>query len=489
MPRKGIKCGNLRVLTDKQIKLIHDSTMRLLEKSGVRVLNQNALEIYHDNGCKVDFDKKIVKINEDVLMNFLSKAPDNFILYGKNEDYDLNIDCNSSYLMGGGAAIKVLDMDGNYREPDSTDLNNFIRLQDALPNIDIVCPLVIPKDIDAEISELYMSAEIMKNTFKNCDAWVQSSLEVDYQTKIAEIITGEKFSSRPIFTLCIDLISPMLQPYDVLDTMIGAVKRDVPVYIEVNAMMGSTSPITIAGTLVQQSINILSGIALAQMVKKGAPCFYSIASAAADMKSGVYMGGDPTTDLLNVATVQIAHYYNIPINIGTGLNSKIPDIQAGYERGFQNMASVAGGGNIIHLGAGILGQMIIANYELTVIDDEIWGMCRNFFKDVFVDRERISEEVIKRVFLHNKREYLSEEHTMKFLKENIWDMKVTDKKSYEVWNRNGRKGAINKAKEIAMDLIRNHHPNIVDENKDKLINNILEEAKAKLAEMKSKNKK
>jgi len=489
MPRKAIKCGNLKILTDKQIKSIHDSTMRLLENAGIRVLNENALEIYHDNGCKVDFDKKIVRISEDVLMSFLLKAPEKFILCGKNEDYDLDIDCSSSYLMGGAGGIRILDLDGKYREPDSTDLNNFTRLQDALPNIDIICPIAIPKDIDQEILELYMSAETMKNTYKNCDLWVHSSLEVDYQIKIAEIITGQKFGRRPIFTLCIDLISPMVQPDNVLDTMIEAVKRDVPVYVEVCDMMGSTSPVTIAGTLVQQSVNILSGIALAQMIKSGAPCFYSIASAASDMKSGGYLAADPVTVLLNAATAQIAHYYNLPLNNGTSLDSKLPDIQAGYERAFQNMGCIVSGTNIIHLGTGMLEQMAMTNYELTVIDDEIFGMCRKFFEEVIVDDERIGEKLISKVFLGGKKEYLSEDHTLKYFKENLWGMKITDKKNYEIWNRNGRVDAVSKAKEVAEELIKNHHPKIVDEDKDRLISNILEEAKIKLAEMKSKNRK
>ena len=489
MPREGIKCGNLKLLTDKQIKSIHDSTMRLLENVGIKVLNKNALEIYHNNGCKVDFNNKIVRISEDTLMHFISKAPEKFTLYGKNEDYDLNVDMDSTFLMGGAAGVRLLDLDGNYREPNSTDLNDFTRLQDALPNIDIICPMVIPKDIDQEILELYMSAETMKNTYKNCDLWVHSSLEVDYQVKIAEIITGQKFSKRPIFTLCIDLISPMIQPDDVLDTMIEAVKKDVPVYVEVCDMMGATSPITIAGTLVQQSINILPGIALAQMMKEGAPCFYSIASAASDMRNGVYLAADPISVLLNSATAQIAHHYNLPLNNGTSLDSKLPDIQAGYERAFQNMGCIASGANVIHLGAGMLEQMLMANYELTVIDDEIFGMCKKFFNGIAVDEESIGEKSISKVFLESKNNYLSEDQTLKHFKENLWDMKVTDKESFEVWNRNGRVSTSYKAKEIAKELIKDNHPKIVNEDKNMLIKGILEEAKIKLAEMKRKKQK
>jgi len=479
-----MKCGNLEILSNEQIASIHDSTMKILKNTGVRVLNKEALKIYHDNGCVVDFDKEIVKISENVLMDFLTKAPKKFTLYGKNEDYDLNIDCDTSYLMGGAAAVRILDLDGKYREPDSTDLNNFTRLQDALEHIDIVCPMVIPRDIDADILELYISAETMKNTYKNCDLWVHSSLEVDYLVKIAEIITERKFSERPIFTLCIDFISPLVQPNNVLETMMEAVKRDVPVYVEVCTLMGATSPVTIAGTLVQQSVNILLGIALAQMVKEGAPCFYSIASSGMNMNTGGYLAADPVTVLLNASTSQVAHFYNFPFNCGTSLDSKLPDIQAGYERAFQNMGCIASGGNIIHLGTGMLEQMAMANYELTVIDDEIFGMCKKFFNGVEVDDRRIGEEVIEKLFSNNKMEYLSEDHTLSHFKENIWSKRVTNQSSYEFWECNGRVNANNKAKEIASDLIKNHHPNIADSKKEQLIDEIINEVKKKLKEKK-----
>lgn len=182
-------------------------------------------------------------------MDFVSKAPSTFKLFGKNEEYDLKVDCNTAYLMGGAAAIRLLDLDGVYRELTSTDLNNFTRLQDALENTDIICPMVIPRDIEPEILELHLSAEGMKNTSKNCDLWIHGSPGVEYLVKIAGIIIEKKFSERPIFTLCIDLISPLVQPDYILETMIAAVRRDVPVYVEVCTMMGATSPVTVAGTL------------------------------------------------------------------------------------------------------------------------------------------------------------------------------------------------------------------------------------------------
>jgi len=89
-------------------------------------------------------------------------------------------------------------------------------------------------------------------------------------------------------------------------------KLGVPVYVEVDAMPGATSPVTLADTLVEQNANVLTGICLAQMIRPGLPSVYSL------------------------ATVQLAHPSNL-------------SCQAGYERGL---------------------QMLTASCEQCVIDDE-----------------------------------------------------------------------------------------------------------------------
>lgn len=484
MSIKGIKVGKLRVMSDDQIKSIHQAAIRLIEKVGVKVENKEALKIYADNGCNVNFKNNIVKISEETLMEFLSYVPDKIALCGKKPEYDIELDCNSSFLMGGAAAVSVLDLEGVYRKPNIKDLYDFTRLQDALDNIHIICPMVIPQDVDPLISELVMSAETLKNTWKNCDLWVHSAEEVKYQVKIAEAILGSDtvFQQRPIFTNCICLISPLLQPDDVLETMIESVKLGVPVYIEVDDMLGATSPVTIAGTLVQQSANILPAIALAQMVKRGSPCIYSIASAATEMHSMRYSAADPVTLLLHVATAQIAHFYGIPFNGGTGLDSKLPDIQAGYERGIQNFACIAGGVNVVHLGAGMLEQMKLASFEQCIVDNEVQGMVKKFFEGFNIDQDTLAFEVIQNVFLMNKRSFLAEEHTLRYFKRNLWNFLITDKNDWNTWSTKGSKDCRQRAKEATNKILKEHYPEVISEKVSKDITEILTEARSKLLE-------
>jgi trimethylamine--corrinoid protein Co-methyltransferase len=87
-----VKGGMAKVLYDEEIQTLHEATVEVLNDVGIKLLHDEALEIMHANGCTVDFDEKIVKISEDVLMKYISKAPSEVMLYGRDPKYDIRLD-------------------------------------------------------------------------------------------------------------------------------------------------------------------------------------------------------------------------------------------------------------------------------------------------------------------------------------------------------------------------------------------------------------
>lgn len=57
-----IKGVDFAVLSDDEIKDIHYASLEILEKTGVYVEDDDAIDLFHSIGCRVDNDKKIVKI-------------------------------------------------------------------------------------------------------------------------------------------------------------------------------------------------------------------------------------------------------------------------------------------------------------------------------------------------------------------------------------------------------------------------------------------
>ena len=88
-----IKGVNFEVLSDDEIKDIHYASLEILEKTGVYVEDDDAIDLFHSIGCRVDNDKKIVKIPHYLVEKATRTAPSRIVLGARNHD--------KSYIMEG----------------------------------------------------------------------------------------------------------------------------------------------------------------------------------------------------------------------------------------------------------------------------------------------------------------------------------------------------------------------------------------------------
>lgn len=84
-------------------------------------------------------------------------------------------------------------------------------------------------------------------------------------------------------------------------------------------MTGASGPVTLAGVLALQNAEILTGIALSQLVREGAPVVYGSTSSAMDMKTGALSIGAPELSKNVNYTAQMARFYKLPSRSGGGL--------------------------------------------------------------------------------------------------------------------------------------------------------------------------
>ena len=287
-----LKGGQYKVLTDDQIKDIHEASLEVLAEVGVRIEYRPALELMASCGCNVDFDKRIVKIPEYVLRKALQSAPSRFTLYGRKPEFDVHVNTKNIYTIGGSSALFVLGLDGKRRPGTLQDLANLTRLQDALENLHIMHGIVNPQDIPQPGFCRRLFATVIKNTSRNYYSQAEDAEDVRDQIEMASLILGSKkqVKERPILTEVVCMVSPLTHPAKMTEVLMESAKNGIPIYVEADAQPGATSPVTLAGTLVEQNANILCGITLAQKVNPGTPCIYAIASGIMDMATGNYSG-------------------------------------------------------------------------------------------------------------------------------------------------------------------------------------------------------
>ena len=479
-----IRGPQFKVLSDDQVQDIHWGTLRVLEEVGVRVEYKPALQLMADNGCIVDFHKRIVKIPEYVLKRALEMAPSRFTLYGRVPKFDVHVDTQSIYTIGAGSGVYILDLNGNRRRPTFQDLVDIIRIQDALEHPHIpMRSMVMPEGMSTEGSLLIFSAEL-KNTVKNFYSQVMNGgQEVRDQVRIASIILGgeDKFKEKPFFTECVCMISPLVQPPECVEVLMESAKYGIPIYVEVDALPGATTPVTLAGTLVEQNANILCGITLAQMVKSGTPCIYAIASAIMDMATGNYSGAAPDTDLLHAATAQIAHFYNLPCLGATSIDALFPDAQAGYERALQDLTCALFGVNFLHLTVGHMEQMDLFSYEECIIDNEILEATFHIIKGIKgieVNENTMAIDVIKEVGPGGS--YITHKHTLEHFRKVRWFPKITVRDKWEEWKIKGEMDIRKRANAEAKRILKEHHPRYLSKEVEMEIDKIVTESQRKM---------
>ncbi|HOX39141.1 MAG TPA: trimethylamine methyltransferase family protein [Candidatus Brocadiia bacterium] len=454
MAIERLRGGQLRFLGDDDIARIHRAVIRVMEEVGVRMEYRPALEAMADGGCRVDFANNLVRVPESVLTKALSTAPSQFTLAGQLPDCDVNVDLESVYTIGGSSALYVLDLDGNRKPATLRDLVDLTRLQDALENLHIMHAIAIPQEIPQEGFDRILFANVVPNTSRNYYSQGQGAQSIRDQVEMASVILGSAgaLKKRPIFTIVACMVSPLLHPGIRLEEVMECVKYGIPVYIEVDAQAGGTTPITIAGTLVEECANVLTGVVLTQILAPGHPCIFAIASGITDMMTGNYSGAAPETGIIHAATAQMARFYRLPFQGGTGIDATLPDAQAGYERALQALVNALAGTNFIHLSVGMMEQMLMASYEQCVIDNEIIGAAFRITRGLEVNDDAIALDVIREIGPASS-DYLAHEHTLRHLRRTYWPPKVTNRHKWDQWMAGGGKDMRERARDAAREIL------------------------------------
>jgi len=465
MAAKGIRGGQLRLLSEDNVKRIHHATLDALNDVGIRLPHRQALELWADHGARVDFDHEVVHIPEHVLSKALALAPRRVTLYGKTPEWDVVFDAMGTvYTMGGAGALWVLDLETGQRRPSTMrDLEELTRLQDALENMHIAHFLVLPQDIPQEGAEYPVFATMLKHTRRPHHTLPGSPQCVRDQIEMAAVIAGssEAVRQRPFFVENVCVLSPLFQPREIIDQLFECARQRLPMLIEADTIAGGTAPFTIAGTLVEMNANILSAIALAQLVNPGTPCIYSSSSGVMDMRAAMYSAAAPESTLLHMGSTQVAHYYGLPHQGGNTPDAKIPDAQMGYERASHFLALAYAGCDIIHVATGNLEMMRLASYEQCVMDNEILGACFRIVEGFEVNEDTLGVDVLRDV--GHRADFIGHEQTLRYLRKTRWQPRLTSRDGWETWEAKGAKDMREVAREEVRRILSEHHPHYVTE--------------------------
>jgi trimethylamine--corrinoid protein Co-methyltransferase len=178
------------------------------------------------------------------------------------------------------------------------------------------------------------------------------------------------------------------------------------------------------------------------------------------MRFGTVTLGSPETGLISAASAQMARYYGLPIrSVGSATDSKREDTQAGFERMGTLLPPVLAGVNLITC-AGTLDSTMLESHALLMLDDEICGAAVRMARGIDVNDETLSLELIKKVGYSSN--YITAKETSKLYRKELFIPTLFSREPYETWEKEGRKLAIDRARERALDVLAKHQPREVD---------------------------
>lgn len=458
----GLEGGWYKPLRDEDIKHIHEASLAVLERTGIEVMPSECREIFRQAGAKVDDTHNRVFIPRRLVQEALAKTPHEVILCGRDPTHDLRLGGRRVYMGTGGAAVKVLDLETQrVRESTLADVARIGRLVDALDNIHFYLRACVARDIPIDLLDINTYYAAATNTTKHVTVNCFSAPSVREVVEMAALIAGgrEALRERPIVSLTVCwTVSPLRYAPETVEVLTEAVRQEIPVFLSSAPQAGATSPAALAGTLVQINAEELSGVVYTQLVKPGARIVLGYVPSVADLRTGSFCGGGTEFAMMHAAAAQLGQFYNLPVYNSAGLaDSKIPDIQAGYEKGITSLAAALAGSNYIHHSAGLLESMLTVAYEQYVIDDDINGSIMRAVRGIEVTEETLSVDLIDQV-CRGEGHFLGTPQSLALMNTEYYYPHTGDRKRREDWEADGALDMRERARRRARQILQTHKP-------------------------------
>jgi len=454
---RGLLGGRYRPLTDEEVRKIHSASLKVLAEVGVEMNLPEARKLFRDASAEVDEVSRVVKINHDLVEHLVNKAPSVVNLCGRPEsgDLDCKIGGKAVYMGTGGTALNVQDPGSqDSRRAQLVDVMNMARLADALDNIHFYMLNVYPNDLPAEDVDVNRFGAALNRTRKHVMGGVYTIEGVRNVIKMAEIIAGspDKLRERPFISMVTCSMSPFKLDESYTQLAMEVARHRIPVVVPAEPLCGATAPVTLAGNLVVQNVDTLTGVMLTQLVSPGTPVLYGCISSISDLRDMKYLSGAVEMGLMNAASAQMAQFYNLPLYSTAGMSdSKVNDAQAGYESAITNVMVALAGGNLVHDAAGFLEFCMTASYDKLVIDNEIIGMVMRAVKGIRVNDETLAFELLKETGPGGN--FVSTRHTRRHMRSEQYHPHLSDREDRAKWYAAGAKDARTRATEKVSEIL------------------------------------
>ncbi len=446
------------MLSREQCETIHLAALEILRRTGVRVYHEGALALLREADAPVA-DENLVYMPASLVEWALRQAPSAVVLCRRGSSQPTVRLAGDEVAFGPGSDCpNYLDpRSGEHRPYTLADLVDSIRLVDALYEIDFCMSMGIPSDLQGASPYRQQFALMVEHTSKPSVFVCDGREDCEAITAMAAAAAGgpEALRLNPTLLLYSEPSSPLKHSFTATDKLLFMAERGLPVVHSPAPMMGGTAPVTIAGALALGNAELLSGLVIQQLKRRGAPFVYGVQAHHLDMKNSISVYGAPEYELARVMSAEMGRYYGLPTWGNAGMTDSCTlDEQAALDVAFSALVAMMTRTNLTH-DVGYMEAGLTTSPELIVLSAEVIAMMRRFAAGVELDAEALALDAIHGVGPGG--DFLAEEHTLKHFR-SLWEPTLLTRQRMESWVRAGSKRLGQRLREKTVSIIDRHRP-------------------------------
>lgn len=441
--RPGLSGGTFKPLTDAEVLRIHQAALQALEEIGLSQAPPSGVAAMTAAGAILGDDGRL-RFPRALVEDMLALAARDITLMGRDPQYDLHLSGTKVHFGTAGAAVHMVDLEtGDYRETTTADLYAAARIVQHLDNVHFFQRPMVCRDIldnfDMDINTIYGSCA---GTTKHIGTSFSDPSHVAGCFDLLHMIAGgeDAWRARPFVSNsnCF-VVPPMKFAEESCTVMEDCIHRGMPVLLLSAGQAGATAPAPIASAIVQAVAECLAGVVYVNSIKPGHPAVFGTWPFVSDLRTGAMSGGSAEQALLTAGCAQMHHFYGLPGGAAAGISdSKLPDMQAGWEQGITNVMAGLSGLNMVYESVGMHASLLGYCLESLVMGDDIIGQVLRCVRGIDVTEDYLSIEVMKSVCLEGPGHYLGSDQTLALMQTEYIYPEVGNRMSPKEWGEAGK---------------------------------------------------
>ncbi len=373
----------------------------------------------------------------------------------------------------------VSDLDQGRRYATIGDFENFVKLAQLSPYLHhsggTVCE---PVDLPVNKRHLDMVYAHLRYGAKPFMGSATAPERAADTIAMAGIVFGADFLEQNcVIQGNINVNSPLV--YD--GVMSGALKTyaraNQSAVVSPFILGGAMGPVTQPALLAQAHAEAMAGIALSQLVRRGAPMVYGNFLTTMNLKTGAPTFGTPEANLSTFAIAQLCRRLGLPLRCGGNLTaSKVADGQAMQESAASMMAGILAGANFVFHAAGWLEGGLTMSYEKFAMDLDQCGMMLRMAGGLTIDDDQLAEQAYREAGPGEA--FLGTAHTLAHFENANYLSTLADTAPFEHWQEAGRLDLEQRANAGWKEMLANYQAPALDPAVDEALQDFMARKKA-----------